>query len=230
MARLIRPVLTAINRALFPREPCDVTVKTGPARGLQLHFEPPFKTQRWLGLEEVEIAPAFAKWIPRAGAFVDIGAHDGYYTAWVAARNRTARVIACEADPAFRELCKKSLRLNGLEFGERISWIDGFAGTSGVTLDSMMRSLAEPILVKIDVEGAEVDVLRSGRESLLAKQAALIVEVHSEPLEQEAGELLRSLGYGVEVIKNAWWRAILPEPRSLPLNRWLVAERPAGQH
>jgi hypothetical protein len=229
MARLIRSVFTALNRRFSPQTAREVNVQFGPARGLRLHVEPPFKTQRWLGMEEIEIGPTFARWMPLAGAVVDIGANDGYYTTWAAARNPKALVVACEAESSFRPLCERGLVLNELAFGERIRWVNGFAGTAGVTLDSLCAGLPEPLLIKIDVEGAEVDVLRSGLRTLREKNCKLIVEVHSGSLEAETSELLRSLGYRVEIFPTAWWRAILPETRTAAHNQWLTAERVAPE-
>jgi hypothetical protein len=76
-----------------------------------------------------------------------------------------------------------------------------------------------PGLVKIDVEGAEVEVLQ-GMARLLAQTAPrLMIEMHGR--NREVGELLRAAGYGLEVVEEdvpledaSWWVHVLAVPAS----------------
>jgi FkbM family methyltransferase len=84
-------------------------------------------------------------------------------------------------------------------------------------LSDLMREVADsvPTLVKCDVEGAELFVLRGGAEFLKRSRACLLVSVH--PAELEAGghskdlvrEFLENLGYEVRCIardhEEHWW-------------------------
>jgi hypothetical protein len=38
-------------------------------------------------------------------------------------------------------------------------------------------------------------------------------------------EFLERLGYTCRVIKNAWWRLLIPEQRPIEHNRWFIAEK-----
>ncbi len=49
--------------------------------------------------------------------------------------------------------------------------------------------------IKLDIEGAEVSALKPARRILEERKPVLIVEIHPEELEREAGELLLSHGY-----------------------------------
>jgi len=53
----------------------------------------------------------------------------------------------------------------------------------------------EPELIKIDVEGAETEVLRGGMEFLRERRPALLLSVHGEERRRECLELVRELGY-----------------------------------
>jgi hypothetical protein len=74
------------------------------------------------------------------------------------------------------------------------------------TLDQLASEEAlQPALVKIDVEGYELEVLR-GAEKLLAAGAAFIVEIHPPQLkvfqvgDEEVVKFLTQSGFQVEVI------------------------------
>jgi len=72
-------------------------------------------------------------------------------------------------------------------------------------LDSLLSQVKRPDLVKIDVEGFELEVLK-GASNLLSQRPVLIVEIHppqlklSDGSEMEIFHLLESFGYSCDVI------------------------------
>jgi hypothetical protein len=77
-----------------------------------------------------------------------------------------------------------------------------------------------PDFIKIDIEGGEVDALHSAERILRERHPSLLVEVHSEELERQAGAMLVGLGYRPLVVSQ---RRFLPDRRPTEHNRWLVA-------
>jgi FkbM family methyltransferase len=71
------------------------------------------------------------------------------------------------------------------------------------TLDELAKEFPLPDLIKIDVEGAEVDVLRGGRRLLHGHRPVLLVEVHSQEGPENAEALLD--GYAFECVGDRRW-------------------------
>jgi hypothetical protein len=93
------------------------------------------------------------------------------------------------------------------------------------TLDAIAGAMLGPCLVKVDVEGGEMDVLRGAQAMLARPDVRWLIETHSRELEDGCIEILSSSGYEFRVVKNSWWRVLIPENRAIPHNRWLVARR-----
>lgn len=72
-----------------------------------------------------------------------------------------------------------------------------------VGLDNLIArgQLAAPAVMKIDVEGAELLVLRGARQVLAAHRPTLFMEIHSRALGCECRTLLTELGYQVQVVE-----------------------------
>jgi FkbM family methyltransferase len=143
----------------------------------------------------------------------------------------TGRVIAIEASPATATVLRSHIAWNQLTnievvqaaMGDREGAIDftfrsdpldlgGFANSlaydiGGVTQSIPMTTLDKvcadltPDLIKIDVEGAELHVLRGGAETLKRAHPTLVVAIHPEPMQMmgttpsELVMFLEALGY-----------------------------------
>jgi FkbM family methyltransferase len=72
-----------------------------------------------------------------------------------------------------------------------------------VALDKETAELNDRVgIVKIDVEGSEVDVIMGGKNFLLKHQPTLFIEVHSAALAFQLSSLLADLHYKSEVIDD----------------------------
>lgn len=72
-------------------------------------------------------------------------------------------------------------------------------------LDSLIDSetVVPPQVMKIDVEGAELDVLRGGAATIGRFRPRLFVEAHSPELARDCASFLEALGYSVSVLETA---------------------------
>lgn len=60
----------------------------------------------------------------------------------------------------------------------------------------------DPTLVKIDVEGYEMDVLEGMQFTLIVCKPKLIIEIHSSELERKCTEYLKELGYSCKHVSD----------------------------
>jgi FkbM family methyltransferase len=62
-------------------------------------------------------------------------------------------------------------------------------------LDDVLESVVGPVLVKIDVEGAEVPVLESGRRFIAASKPIILFEVNDAASKAQMSAFLETIGY-----------------------------------
>jgi len=79
------------------------------------------------------------------------------------------------------------------------------------TLDSLMAEgkYPHPQIIKLDVEGAEVDVLLGAAETLKIDQPLLFIEAHSDTLREECCDILKRFGYEVRILESLQERLAL---------------------
>ena len=172
---------------------------------------------------ESEQTAAMLGEIGTGSVFFDIGANVGYYSI-LASRlaGPTGRIAAFE--PLIRNLAylQRHVEINGADnvqvlpfaissdnsivsfstgadsaMGHLDAEGDGDMLVPTVTLDEISDRLGlVPDVIKIDVEGAEMDVFRGGARVLAAKPT-IFLSTHSDELRLECLELLKGLGYSV---------------------------------
>ena len=81
------------------------------------------------------------------------------------------------------------------------------------TLDDFARTHPAPDVMKIDVEGFELDVLEGGAKTLAKVHPSIILEHHGEDLRQKASAFLEGLGYKVEDCRGRQLVAVHPDRR-----------------
>lgn len=161
------------------------------------------------------------------GEFIDVGANIGLMSIFTASKFPNANVIAFEAHPNTFKLLERNVNLNKIENIQLIqkalgnsngsiqiydNWHVNRGGASTVvqgdgsnsfdveltTLDSFLSN-GTPEMIKIDVEGAELDVLKGAEQLIKDNLPILIVEVsdlrettHSES--EAIVDYIKSLG------------------------------------
>lgn len=178
----------------------------------------------WLGSYESEKASLFEKTLKKGNIVFDIGAHVGFYTLLSAElAGKEGKVFSFEPLMANYEYLKKHIEINNYKnitpFNVAVSDKDGFAffakgeNTSTghltsngeikiktIALDDWIneKRLPVPDILKIDVEGAELAVLK-GAEDLLRKNHPIIfLSTHSNDIHKKCCDFLLSLGYKLE--------------------------------
>jgi hypothetical protein len=96
-------------------------------------------------------------------------------------------------------------------------------GPDATRLDAFAERERAPDFIKVDVDGAELQVLGTMSRLLRERRPAIVVETHTGELELACSRFLRERGHEVRLIRNAWWRALYPEFRPIEHNRWLFS-------
>ena len=220
------------KRLVFPKGEAPRMIRGGLLQGVMMQLDFAHHTQRWLGLYERELDSHFRRLSEGIHTAIDVGASDGMYTLYFLAKTSAQKVLVFEPDARNLQLLKGNLELNNLARADRLEIVPARVGASvesgTITLDSFSHSIVPPCLIKVDIDGGEVDLLRGARTLLHLPEMRWIIEVHSKTLEQSCLQMFREAEYRTEVIPNTWWRHFLPELRPGELNRWLLACRETG--
>jgi hypothetical protein len=221
----VRP-LSGLKNALVPPGEIPRTIRLGINRGSRMYLDLRHDSQRWLGLYEREIYPFFRRHSEGLSTAIDVGAADGFYTLFFLVHTSADHVVAFEPSLRNRKRLMRNLDLNALGNTPRLRLEESPAGThrGSVPVDLVWDGHT-PCMVKIDVDGPEVDVLAGSERLLEAAGIVWIVETHGLSLERSCRDIFIRHGYRTAVVKNAPWRALIPEVRPIGHNRWLYAAR-----
>jgi FkbM family methyltransferase len=169
---------------------------------------------------------AFLKIIEPEDVFFDIGAHFGYFSI-IAADKGAKKVFAFEPRPSNTKFLKKHLVLNEVpnvtlveaavaasegygkfntKTGSALGHLDkmGDLEVKVVNLDEMVRKelLPKPDLIKIDVEGGEMEVLNGIREIVRTCRPRLLVATHSQSLHDFVINFLEENNYTYRILNQ----------------------------
>jgi FkbM family methyltransferase len=181
----------------------------------------------------------------RGGLFLDIGANVGQYTLPLSRHFR--RVIALEPNPVALAVLQRNLERNGIEnvtvipkaIGEgsgRTTIFEGeylttwsqnlFDGTrvdvETVGLDDLLVDAADVDLMKIDVEGAELDAIRGSK--LIGRVKLISIAATSEEI-PEMRAVLESAGFKVAEVPGTLRSAENLQATRLG-SKWLIYQPP----
>ena len=211
------------QRGLHAYRGRQVRVPCGLARGLRLEMPLDAAVDLRLGLSEYELVHYVREFCQPGYRAFDVGGQIGLY-ALAIARLTAAEVICFEFDQEAVGRIERNVSSNP-PYGELVSvwpqWVgwETNEASNAVALDDAVARTFAPDVVKVDVEGAELEVLAGARALLASRKPNLIVEVHSRELERRCGDFLLELGYAPRVVEQRRWH----RRRANDENRWLVA-------
>lgn len=231
----------AIRRLTGPARQGTHSIAEGPAKGLLIDVSSS-RPSYVLGTAEPDMQRFFASTIKPGDVVLDLGANVGFFTLVAAAlTGPNGRVVSYEPMQATNEALRHNVALNGLAHRVEVvqaavSASDGVAlmdanesdqdaslviSTSGdmrevrtVCVDSEVRRIATgPSFIKIDVEGAEADVMEGMRDTLERYRPVVVCEIHTHDhdLDGPVPAILRDFGYrvywledGVDSAESFW--------------------------
>ncbi len=181
------------------------------------------------GLYEHELNDWLTCVLQRVDTVLDVGANDGYFTFGCAAAfkrlGKTGEVIGFEPQAAHVRSLRESILAQGrtaTRFEVIQALVSCAVGNGMTTLDTLPIADRRNTLVKIDVEGAEIDVVE-GAQSWIGPSNLFLIEVHEESFLGRLKQTFASHGH----------RLVQLNQRPLPLlgrearketNWWLVSD------
>lgn len=197
----------AVKPLLFADDAKPRTIKLGPGRGIVVILNRRHDLQREFGLYERELHHVYRRGIARGAVAYDVGAADGLEALMYAALG--ARVFAFEPNADAVGALRRNVALNP------------DLDVTVVAGRFEPGHAPAPDFVKIDVDGAELEVLHA----LSDLPSTIVIETHSPQLESACADALEVCGYTVQIVGPARWRRLYPEWRPIEFNRWLVGRR-----
>lgn len=199
-----------------------------------------------LGIHEPEVVEWIASSLKAGMTFLDVGTNVGYYTLLGArCVGDSGSVIAIEPDPEVLAILRQNIEVNllnnvkfvhgaasgtsgrarlgratstsystGLYCQNAANWID----VRRYSLDAIVSELniAAVDLVKLDVEGAELEVLEGMSKMLKENRPKVIVELHGDHDEAKANPAVQKLTHAGYVVRHISPNHILGEPPPKP--------------
>lgn len=219
LAKILRLPLS-----LIPRD-AQVRVLRGPLRGMKW-IKGSGPNAYWFGTYEVARVRAFADIVTQGAVVYDVGANAGIYSLLASLlAGPSGWVYAFEPLQRNLQHLRRHIALNDLqnctvleaavcnEVGTRsfsaVAWEssmarlspDGDIQVASTTLDNCIygeKRLRYPGIIKIDVEGAELEVLEGAHRALAEFHPTIFLEIHGTQLHTDCRAFLTKMGYHLD--------------------------------
>lgn len=201
-----------------------VKIKAGPLAGKKWIISSGSKYI--LGIQEVYKTDAFVSNFKKGDTFYDIGAHVGYFSAIAASiNNGSGEIFAFEPRPMNIKFFRKHMQVNRFlnvrlfeaavgDCEKEVGFDPGHGSATGhvcsdgkikvrqLWIDQMIRDglISSPDFVKIDVEGAEMDVLRGLKDVISDRRPKMLIATHNNKCHSFVLDFLRKHDYKLQVL------------------------------
>jgi len=218
-------------------------IQSGPCRGLLWSIAT--RSQFLRGTYEPKFTRFISEILHPDDVFWDVGAHMGYYTMLASKIVQTGHCYAMEPSNENQWYLKHhrlwNKALNVTTFSLALSDADGvsqFGSTYGTgsgrlgggrsevvvrTMDSLIEKseCRAPTVVKMDVEGAEMAVLKGANELLNRRMTTFLIATHGNAVHKNCAELL--VAHGFSVCESMEKSIIIASPKELPKSEAMLA-------
>jgi hypothetical protein len=175
----------SVLRNLIPNRPRPMRVLRGPFRGARVIVSPRHSLRQIFGLYEHEMNGWLEEVLPRVESVLDVGANNGYFSFGCAAAfrrlHKSATIHAFEPDAGAIDDIQKGMRkqpISEVKIEPHRFYVLGESGETSITLNEFATDHpTRNTLIKIDVEGAEVEVIKAA-SAWLNPTNYFLIEVH----------------------------------------------------
>jgi len=220
-------------------------VRSGPGRGLLFELNPRWETPTWDGSYELEVQRVLQERLKPGSVFYDVGANIGFYSLLAARQSAQVFAFEPDVQNAKsleRHVSLNSLGAKIEVIRAAVFSTSGFValepadsarghGNAHVgpdtehshptvkvpctTLDDFAREHVVPDTIKIDVEGAESNVLKGAEELFTQSRPHLICEVHDPANASFVEAWLKTRGYELRWLdtNDGFPRQLLAAPK-----------------
>lgn len=204
-----------------------VPVSKGPLKGSKFGL---FTSSKYVrGTYEPNEVASFLRFIKKGDTVLDVGAHAGYYSLLAANQvGERGKVIAIEPHPLNLAYLWNHFKINNVQnatildcaIGSMNQWVsfDTSAGTGRAqveqtfsksseliemkTLDSLFERglVGKPKVIKMDIEGAELEALKGARTLIRSSQPAFVLSTHGHTTKAKCIQFLAEQGYRISLL------------------------------
>jgi hypothetical protein len=217
-------------KSILPNHAVPTRIWRGPFRGARIVLKPRDSIRKVFGLYEHELNGWLELALHRVSRVVDVGANDGYFSFGCGAAfkrlGKHGDIIAIDNEGEHITKLQRSIQEQGKS---NVSYrvMQAYAGRElkpgFVTLDSLgFFGQQTDTMIKIDVEGAELDVVEGGLKWIHPSNCFLI-EVHDGRFLEQLTTIFAKQGHQLVQLNQQPLRLIGREQRSLD-NWWLVSD------
>jgi len=190
---------------LFKKTPQKMRILGGPFKGASVYLNPANSKRKIFGLYEYCINDWIKQTAPEKNFAFDVGANSGYDTyglAHLLSNNNTkeANILSIEPEASsMPELLRpKSWKCySNTKFKIIEKFADSHDSSKTVTLDTIFNNQTQlhpkSGIVKIDVEGAEVRVLKGSQSLLSNPRIDWLIEIHGKKMINPVSEFFNKI-------------------------------------